>query len=196
MTAPSAPETAPTETVPATGRRRAWGVRRRWVVVAVVAVVVALVGWQLSRPAAHPATPATVAPQVAGPTAGGGHYSLATERGHWVLVNFFASWCTDCKAELAQLTTLQHRHPVGLRVVSVDGLDDSFAKADRLIREGGGSWPLVNDPAALSAYRVTSLPQSFLVNPDGQVTRHVFGGVTAKGLTASLTHPQGSNPPG
>lgn len=175
---------------PATSRPRVgaggWlGARWRWVAAGVaLALVVAVVAWQLTRPATNPAT--ETAPAVAGPTAGGGHYSLAAQRGHWVLVNFFASWCTDCRAELAQLTALQHRHPAGLRVVSVDGLDDSFAKADQLIREEGGSWPLVNDQAALSAYRVTSLPQSFLVDPDGRVTRHVFGGVTAKGLTASL----------
>jgi len=130
---------------------------------------------------------AGTAPAVSGPTAGGGHYSLGAERGHWVLVNFFASWCTDCKAELAQLADLEHRHPAGLSVVSVDGLDDSFGKAAQLIRAGGGGWPLVNDPAALQAYRVDSLPQSFLVNPDGKVTDHVFGGVKAATLTARLT---------
>ncbi|MBO0748590.1 MAG: TlpA family protein disulfide reductase, partial [Acidimicrobiaceae bacterium] len=129
---------------------------------------------------------AAAAPAVSGPTAGGGHYSLGAERGHWVLVNFFASWCTDCKAELAQLAALQHRQPAGLRVVSVDGLDDSFAKAERLIRGSGGSWPLVNDPAALEAYRVNSLPQSFLVSPEGRIADHVFGGVKATTLTATL----------
>lgn len=144
----------------------------------------ALLGWLLFRPGSS--TSPGEAPAVAGPTAGGGDYSLGAERGHWVLVNFFASWCTDCKAELSQLATLQRRQPAGLRVVSVDGLDDSFTKAARLIHDSGGSWPLVNDPAALEAYRVDSLPQSFLVNPEGKITDHVFGGVTATTLTARL----------
>jgi cytochrome c biogenesis protein CcmG/thiol:disulfide interchange protein DsbE len=123
---------------------------------------------------------------VAGATAGGGHFALGAERGHWVLVNFFASWCTDCRAELAQLNELARRSPAGLHVVSVDGLDDSFSTAERLIRAGGGDWPLVNDPAALDSYQVESLPQSFLVNPAGRITDHVFGGVTAAAIESRL----------
>jgi thiol-disulfide isomerase/thioredoxin len=160
--------------------------RWRWVTGSVALALVAVVaGWLVVRPGTGPSD--GVAPAVSGPTAGGGHYSLSADRGHWVLVNFFASWCTDCKAELTQLTRLEHQHPAGLRVVSVDGLDDSFAKAAQMIRTGGGRWPLVNDPAALEAYQVDSLPQSFLVNREGKITEHVFGGVTAAALTARLT---------
>jgi thiol-disulfide isomerase/thioredoxin len=104
-----------------------------------------------------------------------------------VLVNFFASWCTDCRAELSQLAVLEQRHPAGLAVVSVDGLDDSLSKAEQLIRDGGGSWPLVNDPAALDRYGVESLPQSFLVSPTGQITDHVFGGVEAATVEGRLS---------
>jgi cytochrome c biogenesis protein CcmG/thiol:disulfide interchange protein DsbE len=127
-----------------------------------------------------------VAPAVAGPTASGGRYDLAAERGHWVLVNFFASWCTDCRSELRQLAALSRSHPAGLQVVSVDGLDDSIAAAERLIKAGGGTWPLVNDPAALNRYAVVSLPQSFLVTPAGRIDDHVFGGVTAAAVEARL----------
>jgi cytochrome c biogenesis protein CcmG, thiol:disulfide interchange protein DsbE len=152
---------------------------------AALVVAAGLIGWLVFRPGSD--TSSTAAPAVSGPTAGGGRYLLRAEQGHWVLVNFFASWCTDCRAELAQLNQLERRHPAGLRVVSVDGLDDSFGKAAQLIRSAGGNWPLVNDPAALEAYRVDSLPQSFLVSPEGMITDHVFGGVTATTLTARLT---------
>ncbi|MCL2393421.1 MAG: TlpA family protein disulfide reductase, partial [Acidimicrobiaceae bacterium] len=106
-----------TPTRRAAGRRSAG--RSRWVGGAVALAMAALVsGLLLFRSGGAPG--AGTAPAVSGPTAGGGHYSLGAERGHWVLVNFFASWCTDCKAELAQLADLEHRHPAGLSVVSVD----------------------------------------------------------------------------
>jgi cytochrome c biogenesis protein CcmG, thiol:disulfide interchange protein DsbE len=151
--------------------------------------VAAVVGGLLAfRPASGPTSAAAggTAPAVAGPTATGGRFDLTAERGHWVLVNFFASWCTDCRAELKQLTTLSGAHPSGLQVVSVDGLDDSISAAERLIRAGGGHWPLVADAGALNTYAVESLPQSFLVSPTGKITDHVFGGITAAAVEAQV----------
>ena len=50
----------------------------------------------------------------------GGRFRLASERGHVVLVNFFATWCVPCIAELPLLVKLQTRYrPDGFRVVAV-----------------------------------------------------------------------------
>jgi thiol-disulfide isomerase/thioredoxin len=159
---------------------------RRIAVIVAVAVVAAVVGWFTLQPAAS--TEQGLAPSVSGPTVGGSTFSLTSERGHWVLVNFFASWCGPCRIELPQLEALDQRHPDGLQVVSIDYLDDSLTKAAALIRSAGGSWPLVDDPSAITGYHVDQgLPESFLVDPAGKLTGRIFGGVKAAAVTATVT---------
>jgi cytochrome c biogenesis protein CcmG/thiol:disulfide interchange protein DsbE len=156
-------------------------------VAAVVAVLVGLgVGLNVVAGGPSGASVPSAAPPVEGPVTTGGHFSLADQRDHWVLVNFFASWCTDCKTELGQLVTLQRQRPGGLEVVSIDGQDDSLGAAEALIRQAGGSWPLVDDPGALSSYRVTGLPQSFLVDPAGRVVDRTFGTISADAVASRV----------
>lgn len=121
------------------------------------------------------------APPVSGLTSAGRHFSLATTRGHWVLVNFFASWCPGCRAEMPYLAQLARERPHHLQIVSVD-TDDSMGLALQLVRRQGGSWTVVSDSDAVAAWGVEGLPESFLVDPDGRVFKRVAGPLTAKGL--------------
>jgi cytochrome c biogenesis protein CcmG/thiol:disulfide interchange protein DsbE len=156
--------------------------RPRLILAAVTIAAVAAAGVALNfvlEPGSTPSNAtAKMAPAIAGPTATGQRFNLAAQRGHWLLVNFFASWCVNCRQELRALASLQHLHPDGLQLVSIDGTDDSLAAAEALIRAAGGTWPLVKDPAATTAYSVTGLPESFLLNPSGHIVTHIIGGVT------------------
>jgi len=44
-----------------------------------------------------------VAPQFAGTTLAGEQFDLREERGDWIVVNFFASWCVGCRTGCAEL---------------------------------------------------------------------------------------------
>lgn len=126
-----------------------------------------------------------LAPQIEGTTLDGEQFTLAGQRGRWVLVNFFATWCNPCLEEHPELAAFAAAHAASgdASVVSVL-FDDKPEKARKVFAERGGDWPVVvdDDGAVSVAYGVARVPESFLVAPDGTVVQRLVGGVTKRQL--------------
>lgn len=189
---PTAAEAAPTGTAGGIRRRRHTA---RWVAAAVLVVLVVVAVVAATRPsyqATEVASPllGRVAPPLAGTDFGGRTFSLSAERGHYVYVNFFASWCPPCQAEEPALVAFdfqQQRARRGAGLVSVV-FNDSVADARRFVAEWGAQWPTVPDRAGsiATAYGVSSPPMTFLVDPGGRVVAAFTGPVTTAQLDQAL----------
>lgn len=136
-----------------------------------------------------------VAPDVEGPTIDGGQYSLRAERGDWVVVNFFASWCVGCRVEHPELVEFSERHQNdGVQIVAVM-FGDSEKNAREFFDELGGDWPaLVENTGSIAIdYGVTAVPETVLVSPSGRVVQKWIGasGVTADAIDAVITQLEG-----
>jgi len=99
--------------------------------------------------------------------------SLRALRGHYVFVNFFASWCGPCQQETPDLITFfyQKAHKDNADFVSVV-FHDEVASAEGFLRSQGAPWPAVDDPGGSIAesYGVTGPPTTFLIDPSGRIT--------------------------
>jgi len=129
------------------------------------------------------------APAVIGTTLDGTTFDLADQRGRWVLVNFFATWCVPCVEEHDDLVAFHDRHTaIGDATVVSVVFDDSPEEAREFFEENGGRFPvIVSDEGDIALdYGVTGVPESYLVAPDGTVVKRVIGGVTFDGLEALL----------
>lgn len=110
------------------------------------------------------------APDVTGTTLDGGAFDLASLRGHPVIVNFWASWCTPCREEFPlfaqQLATLGPSD--GLVLVGVLYKDDPQL-ASSFVQEFGASWASVPDADGklAAAYRVVAPPQTYFIDASG-----------------------------
>ena len=189
-TPPGAPATAPPE--PATPPRTRGRHTARWVGVGVLVIAAGLIAVLATRPSAttveaQSALVGKAAPPLAGATVDGTHFALPRAPGHYVVVNFFASWCVPCQQEGPELVAygFQHRQGGTPAVVSVV-FQDTTSSARAYQRKIGATWPTLADPdnAIALAYGVREDPTSVLVAPNGRVVASIVGGVTAKGLSA------------
>jgi len=128
-----------------------------------------------------------------GPTLDTRPVSLAALRGKVVLVNFWATWCVECRPELPVLERL-HRElgSRGLAVVGVNARERRETIA-HYVREIGLSFPVVLDPdgAIAAQYGVIGLPATFLIDRDGRAVAFAigpreWGGGHARALLAAL----------
>jgi cytochrome c biogenesis protein CcmG, thiol:disulfide interchange protein DsbE len=167
----------------------------RWVAGAVAAALVAVAIVAATRPsnqATEVASPLVgrPAPALAATDFAGHRVSLAQDRGDFVVVNFFASWCPPCAAEEPNLVHFafeqaQKRSDVDL--LSVD-IDDTTSGARRFVEQFAISWPTIPDHAGAlaSEFGVGSPPETFLVDPAGTVVAAFVGPVSYGQLNSVL----------
>ena len=131
---------------------------------------------------------APAAPRVTGKTLGGAPISLSQFRGHVVVMNFWGSWCTSCRAEAPALAALSHRFsPAGVRFLGVDILDNP-ASAEAYDRSFNISYPSLNDPGDLIAlaFRNTvppsGVPTTLVISRSGRISARVIGPISYAGL--------------
>jgi cytochrome c biogenesis protein CcmG/thiol:disulfide interchange protein DsbE len=160
--------------------------------VTVLVVAAGLIAVLATRPSAttveaRSALVGKAAPPIAGTTLDGSRFELPRSPGHYVVLNFFASWCVPCQLEGPELVAFQfqHQHSGTASVVSVV-FNDTTVGARAYQQKIGVTWPTMVDPddSIALAYGVREDPTSFLIAPDGRVVASISGGVTAKGLDA------------
>lgn len=138
-----------------------------------VLAVVGLLGFGLlskgsTKIAVGEPVPDKVLPDLPGP----GRGSIAEHRGHWVLVNLWASWCIPCREEapvLERFYRREHGHDVTVVGINVqDNQDDALA----FLHSHPSSYPQLrsvgNERSA--AFGSIGVPENFLVDPRGRLT--------------------------
>ncbi len=100
--------------------------------------------------------------------------TLSSLRGHYVLVDFWASWCHPCRMENPNLVKQYALYKdKGFQVLSVS-LDDHADRWKEAINQDGLPWLHVSDlkgwnNAACKLYAIRAVPSSFLVDPQGKI---------------------------
>jgi cytochrome c biogenesis protein CcmG/thiol:disulfide interchange protein DsbE len=154
-------------------------------------VIAVLVGVLATRPTADTKVAVSplvgkAAPEVKGTALDGRSVELASLRGRYVVVNFFATWCAPCRVEHPELIKFTQRHQgaTAPAVLAIAYDENDLDSVKSFFAQKGGTWPVVPDRGGHTAvdYGVRGLPESYVISPDGIVLSHVTGGVTADGL--------------
>jgi peroxiredoxin len=105
---------------------------------------------------------------------------LSDFRGQTVLLNFWATWCPPCRAEMPEFQAVyEGRLPDGDFVVLAVDLEETDAQVQRFLDELGLTFPVAMDHAGEVArhYGVRGLPATFFIDRDGIVRERVLGPV-------------------
>jgi len=118
----------------------------------------------------------------------GGTFRLADQRGRVVVVNFWATWCPPCRREAPRFAAADAAYrDRGVAFVGVD-FQDREEDARAFIREFDIEYPNGPDPDGeiASAYGVSGLPATFVIDRQGRIARRWPGEITADQLTAFI----------
>ena len=126
---------------------------------------------------AVPWPPSQPAPVLTGTDLNGRVWRLSDLRGKAVLLNFWASWCEPCRAEMSALQTLAEVYGSEKLVVLTVNFKESAAKVTQFVTSTDLRLPVLTDPSGDIARRwgVTIFPTTVLIAADGQPRQRVRG---------------------
>jgi thiol-disulfide isomerase/thioredoxin len=117
-----------------------------------------------------------LAPDVELPTLDGGRYRLSDDVGKRVVIlNFFATWCGPCRAEMPELERYQRQAGDTVRLVGVDAQEARDLVA-AFIDEMKTTFPVVIDDGVVQRrYGVDSFPTTVVIGADGRIKLYEVG---------------------
>ncbi|HKP36692.1 MAG TPA: protein-disulfide reductase DsbD domain-containing protein [Pyrinomonadaceae bacterium] len=111
-------------------------------------------------------------------------------RGRIVLLDFWASWCSPCLADIPQLKSAYQKYRMqGFEIIGMDSetlgqtevdaefVRESQAKAREIVRTRGANWAHANNdsslPIAVGLFEIKTLPAKFLIDRSGKVVAQI-----------------------
>lgn len=108
----------------------------------------------------------------------GGTVRLSDLRGRVVWVNFWATWCSPCKKELPIMQRLQDEYGDALVVLAINWQENRALARDFFASRGLTMTLLFDSGGVYDQYKMTGLPGSFFVGPDGTLATLHYGQIT------------------
>ena len=143
------------------------------------AVLAVALAFGMPVQAAMPAQPTLHVTTLDGKT-----FDLAAQRGKWVIVNYWATWCVPCIKEMPDISRFVTAHKnvvaIGLAYEDSEPADIKAFLAKHPVAYPIAQVTLDQPPKDFDEPR--GLPTTYLISPDGKVAKHIVGPVTEASL--------------
>lgn len=141
--------------------------------------------------AAKPESPELQAPNFTVQDTAGKQVALHDLVGKPVIVNFWASWCPPCKAEMPDFEAAYKEHGDTIQFMMVnmtDGGRETVATAEQFIKGQGYTFPVYFDTEQEAAitYGVSAIPTTYFINAQGNLVAYAAGAISAQQLEQGI----------
>jgi len=114
--------------------------------------------------------------------------SLSEYRGKWLVLNYWATWCTPCRKEIPELSAL-HEARDDIVVLGLAFEDTEMETFDAFLEEFNPAYPLLlvdvyAPPEPFGAPK--ALPTTIILNPDGYAVKTFLGPVTRENIESFI----------
>jgi thiol-disulfide isomerase/thioredoxin len=107
----------------------------------------------------------------------GNEFSLETYKGKVVLLNFWATWCGPCRAEIQGLIELQNQYKDRMQIIGMVVDEDDENNVRAVVKDEGINYPvaLTANPVRMAYGGIAALPTLFVINAEGKVVQKHVG---------------------
>jgi thiol-disulfide isomerase/thioredoxin len=118
-----------------------------------------------------------LAPDLKSKDLSGKELSLEAYKGKVVLLNFWATWCGPCRAEIPSLIRIQEAYKDRLQIIGMDVDDDDEEQLRAFVKAQGINYPvaMTSIPVRLAYGGIAALPTVFVINQNSKVVQKHVG---------------------
>ena len=122
-------------------------------------------------------------------TLDGKNFDLSKQNGKWVIVNYWATWCSPCLKELPDISAYVTAHKDTVAAIGLAFEDSDKADIEKYLGAHQISYPVaqidvMEPPKDFDTPK--GLPNTYVIAPDGHVAKAFTGPITAKDLDAVI----------
>ncbi|HVJ63290.1 MAG TPA: TlpA disulfide reductase family protein [Tahibacter sp.] len=138
--------------------------------------------------AVHAADAPAKDPELKIATIDGKEFDLAAQKGHWVIVNYWATWCSPCIKELPEISKFVQEHK-NVRAIGLAYEDTDKAEIVAFLKAHPVVFPIAqvdtfDPPKAFETPR--GLPTTYIIDPAGKIAQKFTGPVDEAALRKAI----------
>ncbi len=153
-------------------------IMKRWLLIFLLIILSALSIWYVTKGYHSGPKDGTQAPEFSLDNQSGQKQSLSQYSNQVVLLNFWATWCAPCVSEMASLDRLYQKYKdKGFVVLAVSVDEDGWKAIDAFLKKNPVTFPILLDAdyKVADQYATYRVPESYLINRQGQVVEKILG---------------------
>jgi len=120
-------------------------------------------------------------------------FKLSEHRGKVVVLDFMATWCSPCSAQVEELKELREKVDVVIVSISVDPAHDTVERLRAYAESMGIDWTVTRDTVGLAArFKVAAIPTLVVLTPKGEVHYLHVGLISSEELEVKVREAMGT----